>query len=773
MPLTAPQRIAEERSHPRIVSLWQALTALRSTVGFLQSGAHPDDETSAMLAALRFRDGFDIAYVCSTRGEGGQNDIGREATRDLGTLRTAEMERAADVLDMRLHWLSTSPDDTIFDFGFSKSGTETMRKWGRERTLDRFVHVLRTEKPDILCPTFLDVPGQHGHHRAMTEAAHLVMDLAADPSTEVGDLPPWTVSKLYLPAWGGGGSAYDDEAPPPEATVTVKASGVDPVTGFSYERIGQQSRAFHATQGMGRWVPAGEERDWPLHLVRSAVAGSGTDLSTGLPATLADLGVAAAQTAIEEAIDAFPNGPAIVAALAAAMTHVQNAMPVAAPEHHHRLRRKEAQLARAIRLAAGVDVHVRSSTDVLRPGGTSGVDVEIRTAAGAITTHRIVVPDGWTTDGTSLTVAADAPPTIAYPNAYDPLRPRAPYLEVETRVADVTATTRHGFEVEPLVLPRRSATLTPQTALLNLAGKARSVRIALSDMKPDAAAPAFDTPAGWTAVGESADIVLTAPADLTPGLYAVPLLLDGEATLSTRRIAYPHVAPRLRTYPAVLNLRAVDVAVPDARIGYVGGGNDNVLHWLRAIGCDARPLDDADLAGDALDNLDTLVVGVFALRTRPALRAMMDSIHAWIEAGGNFVTLYHRPSDAWDADAVPPRRLAIGTPSLRWRVTDEAADVEHLAPHHPLLTTPNPIGPDDWAGWHKERGLYFASAWDDAYTPLLSMADPGEAPHEGALLSAAIGVGRHTHCALILHHEMEMLTVGAFRLTANLVASAR
>ncbi len=773
MPLTAPQRIAEERLHPRIVSLWRALTALRSTVGFLQSGAHPDDETSAMLAALRFRDGFDIAYACSTRGEGGQNDIGRETTRDLGTLRTAEMERAADVLDMRLHWLSTSPDDTIFDFGFSKSGTETMRKWGRERTLDRFVHVLRAEKPDILCPTFLDVPGQHGHHRAMTEAAHHVMDLAADPNVEGCDLPPWTVSKLYLPAWGGGGSAYDDEVPPPEATVTVEARGIDPVTGWSYERIAQQSRAFHATQGMGRWVPVGEERDWPLHLVRSAVDGPDTDLAAGLPATLADLGLAAAQAAIDEAIDAFPNGAALVPALAAAMKAVQDATPAAADEHRHRLHRKDAQLARALRLAAGVDVHIRTTKDIFRPGETSDVVVEVRTGEEATTTHSIVVPDGWTTDGTSLTVSADAPPTPAYPDAHDPLRPRAPYLEVKTHIAGVAATTRHAFESEPLVLPRTAATLTPETALINLAGDARSIRITVSDKTPPAAAVAFDIPPGWTAAGEGADIVLAAPSDLAAGLYELPLLFEGAAAFTARRIAYPHVAPRLRTYPASLRLRAVDVSVPDARIGYVGGGNDNVLHWLKAMGCDARPLDDAALTGEALGDLDTLVVGVFALRTRPALRTIMGDIHAWIEAGGNLVTLYHRPSDAWDPDAVPPKRLAIGTPSLRWRVTDEGAEVEHLAPDHPLLTTPNRIGPDDWSGWHKERGLYFASAWDDAYTPLLSMADPDEAPHEGALLSAALGAGRHTHCALILHHEMEVLTPGAFRLMANLVAAAR
>ena len=128
MPLTDQDRIALDARHPRIVDLWFALQPLKSAVSFMQSGAHPDDETSAMLAALRFREGFAISYACAVRGEGGQNDIGTEVTEDLGVLRTAEMERAAEVLDLNLYWLSESPEDPIFDFGFSKDGDDTLAR---------------------------------------------------------------------------------------------------------------------------------------------------------------------------------------------------------------------------------------------------------------------------------------------------------------------------------------------------------------------------------------------------------------------------------------------------------------------------------------------------------------------------------------------------------------------------------------------------------------------------------------------------------------------
>ena len=232
MPTLDQKRITEDRAHPRIIRLWWALQPLKSVVRFMNTGAHPDDETTAMLAALGFRDGINLSYACSTRGEGGQNDIGTESGLDLGALRTREMERACDVLNMRMYWHSETPEDTITDFGFSKSGVETLGKWGADRTLARFVEIIRTDKPDIICPTFLDIPGQHGHHRAMTEAAHLVMAAAADP-TFASNLPPWQVAKLYLPAWSGAGQAYDDDLPPPPATLTIGAKGKDPISGWS------------------------------------------------------------------------------------------------------------------------------------------------------------------------------------------------------------------------------------------------------------------------------------------------------------------------------------------------------------------------------------------------------------------------------------------------------------------------------------------------------------------------------------------------------------
>jgi hypothetical protein len=247
--------------------------------------------------------------------------------------------------------------------------------------------------------------------------------------------------------------------------------------------------------------------------------------------------------------------------------------------------------------------------------------------------------------------------------------------------------------------------------------------------------------------------------------------LDGAQAQSVTQISYPHIAPRALAQPATAVVRVIDTKLPKAKSGYIGGGNDRVDHWLTQMGMDVTVLSDADLQSDhALKAYDTIVIGIFAMKFRKGLLEQMPRLHAWCHNGGHLLTLYHRPWDNWSPDNVPPKRLVIGQPSLRWRVTDENADVSVLEPDHSVFHAPNVIGTNDWAGWHKERGLYFAMEWDVSYTPLLSMHDPEEQPLLCAMLVANIGKGQHIHTSLILHHQMERLTPGAFNLMANLLS---
>lgn len=796
-------RLDAERAQPRVLELHLALAKLQSCVSFMNTGAHPDDETSAMLAALGYRDGVDISYACANRGESGKNDIGTETLAALGTLRTAEMERAATALDLRLYWLSDSPEDSIFDFGFSKSGEQTLRHWQYPRTLHRFVSIVRRERPDIICPSSLDIPGQHGHHRAMTALTHEVMNKAADAAYECDKLPAWSISKLYLPAWSGG-TACDDEQPPPPATLTIHADSHDAWSGWTWENIGQQSRGYHRTQGMGRWIRSGKERNWSLHLADSRVAGPDDSIFSGVPSTLADLAdhvvgsprardaLLAAHEAIDMTLQAFPNFPSVGRHACRALVLVQSAIklcPIDAQEQLlHRLKRKQTQLSRVIRLALGVRVHahfrsVGSKTypsEFWQPGERRAYDIEVdaRLAQTMGDCHvsaclRTAAP--WQLVADTLVLDATATPSCPYPDTWLPDQPKEPYIEVRVSFNNVISTSRLPLDTPPVVLPATRATLFPQRILINTTRESLPIRITGSRLEPDSARPEWLLPDGWQLRTAGKDFLVQPPTPLANGLYQLSLTLDGRTAMQPYIIDHPHISARALNAAARVQCRAASVYLPTVRVAYVGGGSDDVGSWLETMGLPVRQLGDADLEApsslsNCLADIDTLVVGLFAYRSRPQLAVLSETINDWVRQGGHLLTLYHRPWDNWDAQRTPPLPLEIGQPSLRYRVTDENAEVHYLVPKHPLLNTPNVIGPEDWAGWHTERGLYFAKHWDEAYQPLLSMADPGEAAHSGALLCADIGKGRHIHTSLTLHHQMNQLVPGSFRLMANLVS---
>jgi hypothetical protein len=327
------------------------------------------------------------------------------------------------------------------------------------------------------------------------------------------------------------------------------------------------------------------------------------------------------------------------------------------------------------------------------------------------------------------------------------------------------------FEEPFAVTPAQSLTLLPDALLVPLGTKQTEWPIK-ANVSGVNAPVSFKTPAGWVMKKTDGGWIASPTDAAKPGLVELEPQVDGHPAFQVTPIAYRHIGRTSFRAPATLKILSVDLKLPEgARIGYVGGGADRVGLWLARMGLDVTELDAQALSGD-LSRFTTIVVGIFAFGIRKDLAAATERLHRFVEEGGHLVTLYHRPTDGWDPNETPVRRIEIGSPSLRWRVTDPRAEVTVLAPDHLLLKGPNAIGPEDWQGWDKERGLYFVSRWDDAYEPLLAMHDANEQPLKGALISAAIGKGRHTHTSLVLHHQLDKLVPGAFRLMANLVQPA-
>jgi hypothetical protein len=104
------------------------------------------------------------------------------------------------------------------------------------------------------------------------------------------------------------------------------------------------------------------------------------------------------------------------------------------------------------------------------------------------------------------------------------------------------------------------------------------------------------------------------------------------------------------------------------------------------------------------------------------------------------------------------------------RVTEEDARVTFVDPQSRLLNYPNKIADADFDGWVQERGLYFASKWDDHYKPIFSMHDEGEEPLTGSTLYAKYGAGNFVYTSLSFSRQLPAGNKGAIRLFMNMVS---
>src|SRR5439155_5855967 len=127
LPSTMPAaEVAEDRG---AMGLSQALKRLDIVASVLHTGAHPDDENSALLAWLSRGQGVRTAYLSLTRGEGGVNLLGSELFEMLGVIRTEELFGARR-LDGAQQFFTPN-----YEFGFSKSVGDGLDKWGHDQVL--------------------------------------------------------------------------------------------------------------------------------------------------------------------------------------------------------------------------------------------------------------------------------------------------------------------------------------------------------------------------------------------------------------------------------------------------------------------------------------------------------------------------------------------------------------------------------------------------------------------------------------------------------------
>lgn len=795
--------------------LAHALDRVASPARVLYVAAHPDDENTGLLAYLANSRNVTAAYLSMTRGGGGQNLIGDERGALLDVIRTEEL-LAARGLDAAWQRFTR-----MKDFGYSKSAKETLQVWGHDEALADVVWVIRTFRPDVVVTRFDENPPNHGHHTASALLAREAFDAAADPDRFPEQLRDgatvWQATRLLHNL-----STWRKVTIPPDA-LRLDIGGHDARLGLGYSELSAQSRSQHKSQGFGQAGTRGPVIEHFVHLAgekasEDMLEGVATEWKAYSPhAESLDEALANARQALDR--DAPQKAlPALLKAHAAFTSHPEQSDP--------RILDARRELERIIASAAGLFVRSTTPTPLATPG--SAIDVEVEIVPGRV--GDVAIKRVWAAGNVSVNVdetlatnqkklveltvplpgfeKVSAPYWLAKPSSrgfFTSVQPEkngmprgAPALEIHTELTiggyPLTVTTPvvqawtdrvHGERIRPflvvppaMVTPSRQAVMFPNGQATTLELRVTAGQDALNGVL----SPGL--PRGWKSEPVEHAVTLARAGDEATFTFKITPAKNASAidvrpifrptgkkpepeTWRADVIDYPHIPYQLVLQPASVRLVPLSLAVPTGLIGYVRGSGDTVAEDLAHVGASIEYLDDDALRAGDLSKYQAIVVGIRAYNTRDVLKSTHARLMEYVEGGGTVVVQYVTSSRWAPLDQpVGPYPLEISS----GRVTDETATMTPVDPKNPLLLAPNRIVDADFDGWVQERGLYFASEWDERYTPLFSAADPDEQPQEGGTLVADHGRGRYVYTGLVFFRQLPAGVPGAYRLLVNLLS---
>jgi LmbE family N-acetylglucosaminyl deacetylase len=738
-------------------------------------GAHPDDEDSRLIAVLSRGLGAETAYLSLTRGEGGQNLIGRELGSALGVLRTEELLAARRVDGAHQYFTRA------FDFGFSKTPEEVFRFWPRDSVLKDVVRIIRRFQPQVVISMFSGTPRDgHGQHQVAGLIAREAFDAAGD-STRFLDLwqrellPPWTALKFYRDYGVTGG-------------ITLDVSVLDTVTGHTLQQLGMRSRSQHRSQDMGQLeTPVGTPARLLLEArARGLAEQPDSGVFHGVPAPVrrnperADLVRLIEQGIVLDAWvddDEVNPGQRVTLTLSAWNGGRDSATVGMTWVERRGWRQVGADdcpmLDRA--LPPRQSVECRITLEVI-PGTFPDQPYYLYEGTGGGGLYR------WVGEMSQWGEAFDRPLQARFSVRFNPRTSSVSRtLEVTRRRLDQG----QGEMRDPVtIVPPVLLDLVPNRMLWPRALRRRSFDVQVQHTSRDStvATIRLAAPEGWR-VSPPQQVTLrqenerrlltfevTAPSERAEGevlLLAEAIVESDTFRLGAERVDYPHVTRRVILHLAESAVMSADVAFPThRRIGFIRGAADQVPEALAAAGMPVRVLSEDDLSDATLDSLDVVVVGPRAYETNEALRRAHDRLLRFADAGGTLIVQYQQYQFVEGGYA--PLPLTIARPHDR--ITDEAAPVRWLPGAGRIRSTPNDLSPADFDGWVQERGLYFAATWDSAWTPLLEFDEPGESPKRGGLLVARLGRGTVVYTGIAFFRQIPAAVPGAWRLFANLLA---
>lgn len=781
----------------------------------LYIAAHPDDENTRLLTYLVKEKKVRTGYLSLTRGDGGQNLIGKEQGDALGLIRTQEL-LAARRTDGAEQFFTSA-----YDFGYSKNPEETFSIWNKEKILGDVVSVIRQFKPDIIICRFPTTgEGGHGHHTASAILAEEAFALAGDPTKypeQLAFTTVWQPKYLFWNTFNFGGTNTTAEN-----QLKIDVGLYNPLIGRSYGEIAAESRTNHKSQGFGSAPSRGSMIEYFKQLKGVPVTNSIFDgINTNLNRFPEFDSIASQLNTCAAAFD--PESPErSTKKLVEIYTALKNTNSKDLLAKHYQKLKLDA-LRDIILTSCGVFLETVAETYATTPGSVLNVTTNIINRSNNMVkldqlsyfsnNDTVVSLDLKNNELKTIKRKLQVPPNEPYSNPYwlNIPHPNSGFVINDLSLIGKPENTdnlsvTYDLDIEgvrfqmkkdiqyksvdpvkgeiyrPLqVLPPATLNFSDKIVLFTSTNK-KNIQLLIKSNEPDFKGELeFSTPAGWTVFvknksinipekgGElTLDLVVEGSANAKNGNLIATIKTDNDKlTKSIYSIDYDHIPSQFILSEASAKLIRLNTKIENLNIGYIEGAGDDVAACLKQVGYTITMLTEEMLLNSDLQQFNTIITGVRAYNTNDRLQAHYAKLMEYVKQGGNLIVQYNTNNRIGPVGTkIGPYPFTIS----RNRVTDENASVSFVDPNHAVLNKPNKITSSDFNDWIQERGIYFASDIDSTYEKIFLMADKNEKADDGSLIIAKYGKGNFVYTGLAFFRQLPSGIPGAYNLFANIIA---
>ena len=810
----------------------QEISKLERVGSVLHVAAHPDDENTTLLTYLAQEVRLETAYLSLTRGGGGQNLIGSELKEELGLIRANELLQARKIdgasqlfTRARDFGYSKGPEDTLENWEEDEvlgDVVYAVRYFEPDIIITRFN------------PAAGPTHGHHTVSAQLAlRAFKLAADSNAFPE-QLKELDTHQAKRIFWNGFGqrrggrGGPPSSNLQAESREI-VNLEIGAYNPLLGESYTEISARSRSMHKSQGFGRAGRRGSQVERLVLLDGDPAEGdflrgvdttweryaNGRSIADRIQNIKANFDMAAPWKSLsnllelESDLQKLPDSRFALRKRAQLKRIIMSSMGL-----HLEARNESAYVLAGSDLDISVEIVNRSPAAARLVGiEATYFDSSIWPKRGPLVSREsldINLPANRVeTVSLDVSLPADIPYTQPYwleetpsigiyrsanrrllevESLPDPVSIVAKIeidghiVEFDAPLIKVTSDPVKGEVREPIAI-RPALALKPESAVTlfeDREPKEIAVRVtsnfgAISgalearvpnDWKVEIANPEFSLESG----GDSSVILarVTPPKTSSEATIAFSAVSsDGQRFVSSlKEIYYDHIGRHPLLGKAETRLTRLELSRAGTRVACVLGVGDTVPETLDRIGYTVDRLTVDEISEEAIASYDTVILGPRVFDAFAGLDKKFDALLEYVERGGTLISQYNTTSFRAKSRFTSPFPIRLS----RERVSEERVPMKILNPEHPVFNFPNRISENDFDNWIQERGLYFASSWDEAYEPLISANDRGEPPRNGGLLVARYGKGWYAYTGLSFFRQLPEGNPGAIRLFVNLIS---